>query len=142
MQGPRITTKTFGLGVEWPLDEHGRPATVSLPDGRRLRLVLVDRAGDGFDGTTVAVTESRALTALDDGKILDCTAAGVTLTIPRTLPRNFGCLVIPNGTTSFASSGGVLLNSATTTIARSSSSNATVAVVARSAPNSYVITGT
>ncbi len=91
---------------------------------------------------TVSVETSRALTAEDDGQILECTTSGLTLTVPIGLGANFGCAVIPNGTTSIATSGGALVNGAGTTITRAAASNAMFALVSRvSATNSYVVTG-
>ncbi len=91
---------------------------------------------------TVAVAASRALTAADSGKVLECTAADLTLTVPAGLPATFGCRVIPNGTTSIARSGGALLNGAGTTLTRLDSANAVVEIIARiSAADSYVVTG-
>ena len=52
-----------------------------------------------------------------------------------------GVVIIPNGTTSVASSGGVLLNGATSTVARDATLNAAFAVIPRTAVNSYVVTG-
>lgn len=92
-------------------------------------------------GATTQVGTSRALTADDNGQTLECTAT-VTLTVPVGLEANFGCAVIPNGTTSIASSGGALLNGATSTLTRAAANNPLVAIVARaSAVDSYVVTG-
>lgn len=44
--------------------------------------------------TTVQVASSRALTQADSGKVLECTAGSITLTMPAGL-SNFGCSVIP-----------------------------------------------
>lgn len=102
---------------------------------------LVDGAGNDAFGTT-AVASSRALTDADNGKTLECTAT-VTLTVPTGLMSNFGCAIIPNGTTSIASSGGALIQGATTTLTRAAATNAIFAIVPRaSATNSYVVTGT
>lgn len=120
-----------------------RDATISLP-------VVVDRNGhmvgrqmpDGsVDAIPLALAASRALTGADNGKTIDCTAAGLTITVPAGLPPGFTCLVIPNGTTTFASSGGALLNGATSNVPRAAASNATVSIVARSNPDSYLVTG-
>lgn len=73
---------------------------------------------DSVTGAVVAVASSRALTAADNGQTLDCTAAGITLTIPSGVLLTLGVVIIANGTTSVASSGGTLLNGATSTIAR------------------------
>jgi hypothetical protein len=91
---------------------------------------------------TIAVGASRPLTAADNGLTLECTAATLTLSVPAGLGANFGCAVIPNGTTSIASSGGTLLNGATSTVTRAAASNAIFALVPRSsAVDSYVVTG-
>lgn len=96
----------------------------------------------GAQSLTVAVAASRDLTAADNGKTLECTNSGLTLTVPLGLGSNFGCAIIPNGTTSIASSGGTLLNGATSTLTRAASGNAAVAIIPRiSAVNSYVVTG-
>ena len=87
------------------------------------------------------VSVSRALDSADNGATLECSAT-VTLIVPAGLPREFGCIVIPSGTTSIASSGGALLNGATTTLTRAAASNSTVAIIGRaSAADSYVVTG-
>lgn len=91
----------------------------------------------------VAVNSSRALTAADNGMHLECTAT-VTLTVPSGLPAGFRCDVIPNGTTSIATSGGALVNGAGTTLTRlaATAANAIVTIAQRaSAANSYVVTG-
>jgi hypothetical protein len=91
---------------------------------------------------TAVVSVSRALNAADDGMTLELSAAGLTLTVPAGLPQGFGCLVLPNGTTTFASSGGALLNGAVDTITRSAGDNVAVAILARvTAANSYAVTG-
>ena len=88
------------------------------------------------------VASSRDLTNADNGKTLECTGT-VTLTVPINLQSNFGCAIIPNGTTSIASSGGTLLNGATTTLTRAATTNTIFAIVPRaSAADSYVVTGT
>jgi hypothetical protein len=90
----------------------------------------------------VQVSASRSLTAADNGATLECTAITITLTVPAGLAANFGCAVIPKGTTSIASAGGALLNGATSTITRADSANSLFAVVSRaSAADSYVVTG-
>jgi hypothetical protein len=100
---------------------------------------LVYRVDSIYDTTEVA--SSRDLTNADNGKTLECTGT-VTLTVPINLQSNFGCAIIPNGTTSIASSGGALLNGATSTLTRAAASNAVFAIVPRaSAANSYVVTG-
>ena len=92
--------------------------------------------------TVTTVSASRDLTSSDDGKTLEMTNPALTLTIPTGLPANFACIVIPNGTTSIASSGGTLLNGATTTLTRSATSQLAFGILARgSASNSYVVMG-
>lgn len=92
-------------------------------------------------GNTTTVATSRALTAADNGATLECTAT-VSLTVPAGLPANFGCAVMPFGTTSVVSGGGTLLNGATTTLTRTAASNGMFAITARaSVANSYVVTG-
>ncbi len=87
------------------------------------------------------VSASRNLSGDDNGRTLECTAT-VTLTIPKGLPEDFACAIIPSGTTSIASAGGTLLNGATTTLTRAASGNTTFAIQARkSAADSYVVTG-
>lgn len=92
---------------------------------------------------SLAVASNRSLNANDWGKTLDCTAAGLTLTVPVGLPPDFWCNVIPNGTTSIASDGTALLNGATTTVARiaATAANTMFVVRNRSVANSYVVTG-
>ena len=94
------------------------------------------------DGVPVLVASSRALTTADNGRVLECTAGGLTLTVPAGLGDGFAVVVIPSGTTSVASSGGALLNGATTTLTRATASNAMFAIQERgSALDSYVVTG-
>lgn len=107
--------------------------------------IALDRADANFSevfSETVAVPSSRALTDADNGKTLECTAADLTLTVPISLGAHFGAAVIPNGTTSVASSGGALLNGATSTLTRAAASNAIFGIVARiSVADSYVVSG-
>ncbi len=101
----------------------------------------VDEVGQGsVAALPVAVTASRDLTAADNGAVLEC-AAAVTLTLPTGLPAGFACVVVPSGTTSIASRGGVLINGATTTVSRSASSNVMFAIQARIAENSFIVSG-
>lgn len=131
MSTHKVITEVPGRGVHWPHDSRGRPAPVALPDGSSAPVV----------SRTIGVSASRSLTADDDGQVLDCTAADLTLTVPAGLPPSFGCLVIPNGTTSIESGGGALLNGATSALTRAAASNASVAIVGRAAANSYIVTG-
>lgn len=78
--------------------------------------------------SVVPVTASRALTASDNGKTLDC-SAGVVLTITKGL-GNFGCAVRPAGV-QIACEAGVTTNGTptiVTTTARVSAINPTLAV--------------
>jgi hypothetical protein len=88
----------------------------------------------------IQVSVSRDLTADDNDETLECTAS-VTLTVPMNLPANFGCAVIPFGTTNIARSGSVLLNGASATLARAATGSNMFAIVARGAPNNYIVTG-
>ncbi len=88
----------------------------------------------------VQVTESRALTSADHGKVLECTATA-TLNVPASLPTGFKCVVIPFGTTSVSFTG-TTGNGANTTIARSAANNAMFGIVQRgSSATSYVVDG-
>jgi hypothetical protein len=95
----------------------------------------------GVTGSVIAVGASRSLTAADNGNTLDCTAAGITLTIPSGVLLTLGVVILPNSTTSVASSDGTLLNGATSTIARTATLNGAFAVIPRTTANSYVVTG-
>lgn len=95
-----------------------------------------------FGGMTLAVTVNRPLSPDDNGNLLDCVNADLTITVPQGLPVGFSCLVIPGGTTTFASSGGTLLNGATTSVTRAAASNATVTILTRANNAGYLITGT
>lgn len=91
----------------------------------------------------VAVAASRALTAADWGKTLDCTAGAISLTVPVGLPVDFECRIIPNGTTSIVSDGTALLNGATTTVTRAAATaaNTMFSLRMRTTANSFVVTG-
>lgn len=103
-----------------------------------VRAHRVDKAPSG----NVGVRSSRLLNQGDNGMTLEVLADAVTLTVPTGLSRDFGCAVIPNGTTSIASAGGALLNGATATLTRAAASNSLFGLQARaSADNSYVVTG-
>lgn len=113
----------------------GTAAALSAEQGKALQLGKADVPA------TVAVAASRALTAADSGKTLECTAT-VMITVPATLPAGFRCQIIPFDTTSITSAGGALLNGATTTVTRAATANPLVTLVSRaSAANSYVVTG-
>lgn len=80
----------------------------------------------------------------DNGQTIECTTT-LTITTNKGLTTccpDFGAVVIPSGTTSFASDGVALLNGATTTLTRAAASNSTAAIIGRaSAADSYVVTG-
>lgn len=88
------------------------------------------------------VTGSRPLNAADNKRTLELAAADIQLTLPNTLPANFGVAILNNGTVGIVSANGVLLNGATTTITRATAANPMFAIVARNAANSYVVSGT
>lgn len=128
-----------------------RPQTSALV-AELLSIGVLRMSADGSslvlpDGTIYnalsAQASNRALTATDNGSIIDCTGAAVSLTIPFGLPQPFACKVLTNGTTSFISTGGTLLNGATATLTRvaATAGNAAVDIVSRSVANSYVVTG-
>ncbi len=101
-----------------------------------------DRRIDESPAGVIGVQSSRALNQGDNGMTLEVLADGVTLTAAPGLSADFACAIIPSGTTSVASSGGVLLNGATATLTRAAASNSLFGIQARaSAPNSYVVTG-
>ena len=98
--------------------------------------------GPSIGSGTKAYTTTRTLVASDDGLVLECTAATLSITVPRGLPPGFAIAVIPNGATSVIADGGVLLNGAGTTIIRNSSNNATFAIIGRvSSMDSYIVSG-
>lgn len=116
------------VGPSYRVDANGNVTGETLPSG-------------AVTGSVIAVASSRSLTAADNGNTLECTASGITLTIPSGVLLTLGVVIIPNGTTSVASSGGTLLNGATTTVARDATLNAAFAVIPRTTANSYVVTG-
>lgn len=72
----------------------------------------------GVGGAPVAVNSSRALTADDAGRVLQC-AHGVTLTVPEGLAASFGCQLLMNapqvwagGQLTLATAGAVTVNGA------------------------------
>jgi len=140
-----------GLGVMWPLDRNGNAAPLVLSGGRTAPLSTwnSDTSGNptsvvrpgGVTGSIIAVGASRPLTAADNGNTLECTAAGIALTIPAGVLLTLGVVVIPNGATTVVSSGGTLLNGATSTVTRDSAINVAFAVIPRTTANSYVVTG-
>lgn len=70
----------------------------------------------GVSVTPVAVAASRALTAADSGKTLECTA-GITLTVPESLPADFRVTVVNaaagGGTITLDPQGAVNINGST-----------------------------
>jgi hypothetical protein len=109
-------------------------------DDKIVALTVGDNRDMPVGDRVIAVTASRRLDAEDDGCVLDCVAPDLTLTVPASLPLHFACLVIPNGTTSFASADDTILNGGTTTVTRSSESNATVAILTRALNAGYLVT--
>ena len=107
--------------------------------------ILNDLASCGVvppQGIPLAV--SRALTPADWGKTLDCTASGLSITVPASgLPVDFECRVIPNGTVSVVSDGTSLLNGATTTITRNAATagNEMFSIRMRTTAGSYMVMG-
>ncbi len=123
--GPYQLTQQFEVSVQTGLAE----VTEGIADATLLQ------------GVPVIVSVSRNLDASDNGQTLECTAT-VTLTVPVGLPAGFQCAILPSGTTSIASSGGVLLKGATDTLTRAAASNEAIAIIGRaSAANSYAVTG-
>jgi len=113
--------------------------SISLDHGIAANTWIVRTPKVGATVKTVAA--SRALTAADDGCVLECTAT-VTLTVPVSLPTEFGCGVIPSGTTSVASDGTALVNGALVTLTRAAAGNPMFGIQQRlSNANSYVVTG-
>lgn len=95
-----------------------------------------------FRSAVNLVSASRALAESDNGQILEMGAAGLTLTIPKGLSVGWHCHVIPNGTTSLATSGGALVNGAATTLTRAATGNPAFDIIPRvSVADSYVVTG-
>lgn len=128
----------LATGIQWVVDDSTGAIT-----GYRRKINGVDTQFQASvsGGAAVTVGSSRALTAADNGALLEATAT-VTLTVPVGLTAGFACVVIPSGTTSVASSGGALLNGATTTLTRAAAGNAMFAIQARSsASDSYVVSG-
>jgi hypothetical protein len=107
-------------------------------------IITINDRLDNLPVTNVTlVSVSRALTAADDGDVLEITADGVVLTVPEALPAQFGCAVmVTTGTASVAVAGSVTLNGATTTLTRASTTNPMFAIVRRtSTAFGYTVTG-
>jgi hypothetical protein len=90
---------------------------------------------------TRAVSSGRALTADDNGCILDCTAT-LTLNVPAGLPQNFQCrvLTLAANTTSISFTG-TTGNGAGTTLVRAGATQLWVDIIGRSVANAFVVTG-
>lgn len=101
-----------------------QPAVVAVAQPEYVVITVCEQgpAGPGGGGTggdggaVVAVTSSRALTAEDSGRVLQCTN-GITLTVPVELPVNFACRLMMNssqvwsgGSVNIALASGVTLN--------------------------------
>jgi hypothetical protein len=90
----------------------------------------------------ITVSYSRVLTATDDGAILELTNPSLVLTYTPYLPVGFGCIVIPNGTTTVRAGLGVLLNGASADITRTATNNTWFGIQGRrSVANSALING-
>lgn len=99
--------------------------------------------GGGSGALTVeSVSSSRAVTAADDGKILQC-SAGITLTLPAGLsPRPRFGVEFDSGTITIAVSGGATANGATSSVTRSITYNpAGFAVIPRAGSDGYGVSG-
>ncbi len=93
--------------------------------------------------TPTLVTGSRALTASDDGTLLECSTA-LTLTIHAGLSPNPSIVVIPpaSGVLTIAVSGGATVNGGTASITRSRAQNpAGVVIQPYNASNTYAASG-
>lgn len=146
-----FTPSTATYTVEYPIgtvavNASSSAATVNAnSSATQMRILCVSGSvayvcTDATEGQLALVSNSRTLTAADNGLTLECTAT-VTLTVPVGL-ANFGCAIIPSGTTSIASDGTALLNGGTSTVTRAAGSNALFAIQCRaSAVDSYVVTG-
>lgn len=124
---------------------------IGLKDGHPVRVPVAENIGgptdDGFGGgeggagsVPAAVAASRSLSNADNGKVLEC-ATTLTLTLPAGLEPGFACVVIPNGTTSIAVSGGASINGAATTLTRAAATNRMFAIQSLSSADSYVVSG-
>ena len=85
--------------------------------------------------------ESRALTALDDGRSLQCVGNPV-LSIPPGLPSGWICMVTPqSGPVYFAPLSGVTLNGLTATISRQNVLLNRWLTLSQTAANTYSLSG-
>lgn len=90
----------------------------------------------------IAVDSSRLLTPNDFNAVLECTVAGLTLTVPEGLPEFFATTVMPKGTTTIARQGTTLINGAGISLARTEAAQQWFSILQRvSAPNSYAVSG-
>lgn len=141
----RVTIITTLMGESGSLLTAGNTYTVS--DAFGAAIVGDKRATDTDNvlrqGAVVSISTDTLITAADDGRIFNLTAAA-TLTISASLSPRPSFIVNPpaSGNASIAVSGGANVNGATTTLTRSRSSNpAGVAVVAYSESDGYGVSG-
>ncbi len=138
---PKNTNLTTGADEEARLLREGLADTNTGAGTAYVSPTRSHRVDESPTGV-LGVQSSRSLNQGDNGMTLEVLADGVTLTVAPGLTPDFACAVIPNGTTSIASSGGVLLNGATSTLTRAAASNTLFGIQARaSAVSSYVVTG-
>lgn len=141
----RVTIITTLMGESGSLLTAGNTYTVS--DAFGAAIVGDKRATDTDNvlrqGAVVSISTDTLITAADDGRIFNLTAAA-TLTISASLSPRPSFIVNPpaSGNASIAVSGGANVNGATTTLTRSRSSNpAGVAVVAYAESDGYGVSG-
>lgn len=138
---PKNTVLSTGAEEEARLVREGL-ADTNTAAGTTYVSPTPDRRIDEVQTGVIGVQSSRALNQGDNGMTLEVLADGVTLTAAPGLSADFACAVIPNGTTSVASSGGVLINGGTSTVTRTAASNQLFGIQSRaSAVNSYIVTG-
>lgn len=141
----RVTIITTLMGESGSLLTAGNTYTVS--DAFGAAIVGDKRATDTDNvlrqGAVVSISTDTLITAADDGRIFNLTAAA-TLTISASLSPRPSFIVNPpaSGNASIAVSGGANVNGATTTLTRSRSSNpAGVAVVPYAESDAYGVSG-
>ncbi len=141
----RVTIIASLMGEAGTVLEAGNIYTVSQPFGEAI--VGEGRATDTDkvlrQGAVVSISTDTLITAADDGRIFNLTAAA-TLTIPASLsPRpSFIVNPPPTGNASIAVSGGANINGATTTLTRARSANvAGFAVVPYAESDGYGVSG-
>ena len=141
----RVTIITTLMGESGSLLTAGNTYTVS--DAFGAAIVGDKRATDTDNvlrqGAVVSISTDTLITAADDGRIFNLTAAA-TLTISASLSPRPSFIVNPpaTGNASIAVSGGANINGATTTLTRSRASNpAGVAVVAYAESDGYGVSG-